>query len=218
MTNIFCIIGPMEAGHLAYIDDIFNDKKFAKDNNLVKLIYGNTKPGVSEPDKYYNMTKEQYEAIPGSDIIEFRSYYMLNYKDDIYYFTRKTDITDKKGKNLICNCSPYQYESYKAWIATENIKAPNSYALYCIFIYSSMRSRVIAMVNKAETDDDIQEICRRVIQEKVEFDQTQKKIPEFFDPMSCENTCTIINDDLQYYADNLQKIKEFISFTIDNNS
>lgn len=218
MTNIFCFVGPIEAGQLKYINALFEDKKFVKSNKLDRLIYGTTKPNILEPDKYYNITKEEFEKISTSDLIEFRSYYMLNYKDDIYYFTRRSDIDDKKNKNLICVASPYQYEYYKAWISTENIKNPNQYSLNCILMNRSMKTRVIDIINRSDSEDEIQEICRRTIQEKVEFDEIKKKVPEFFSPLICENTCIVDNDNEDDYESNLTKIKEFISFRIETNS
>lgn len=218
MTNIFCFVAPIEAGQLSYLNSLFDDKKFIKKNKLDRLIYGTTKPNILEPDKYYNITKQEFEKISQTDLIEFRSYYMLNYKDDIYYFTKRSDIYDKKDKNLICIASPYQYESYKAWISTENIKNPNSYSLNCILVSKDMKDRIINIISKSDSEDEIQEICRRAIQEKVEFDEIKKKIPEFFSPLICENTCIVDNNDNTNFNLNLEKIKEFISYRIDSNS
>ena len=218
MTNIFCFIGPIEAGQISYLNDLFYDKKFIKKNNLQRLIYGTTKPNIIEINKYYNISKEEFEKIPEVDLIEFRSYYMLNFKDDVYYFTKKDDIEKYKNKNLICAASPYQYETYKSWIATENIKNPNSYSLNCIFINKDMKTRVINIISRLTSEDEIQEACRRIIQEKVEYDEIMKKLPEFFSPLICENVCIIDNNIYDNHDNNLLKIKEFISFTIDKNS
>ena len=214
MTNIFCFVGYIEAGQVSLMKLLFEDKKFIKKNNLVRLIYGTTKPNIIEPEKYYNISNEDFKAIPQLDLIEYRSYYMLNFKNDIYYFTKKSDILNNKDKNLICIASPYQYESYKSWIATENIKVPNSYSLNCILVTKKMKDRLIDIISKSDSDDEIQEICRRTIQEKVEFDEVKKKIPEFFSPLICENTCVIDNDSITQ-EESIEKIKEFISFIID---
>ena len=109
MTNIFCFVGYIEAGQVSFMKLLFEDKKFIKKNNLVRLIYGTTKPNIIEPEKYYNISNEDFKAIPQLDLIEYRSYYMLNFKNDIYYFTKKSDILNNKDKNLICIASPYQY-------------------------------------------------------------------------------------------------------------
>ena len=216
MTNIFCIIGSMEASRVDYINLLFDDAKFINKNKLVRLIFGTTNPKTNTEidDRYYTITKEEFEHLDSIDLIEYRSCYNINIKDDIYYFTKRSDIYENKDKNLICIASPYQYESYKSWTSMENIKNYKSFSLNCIYIERNMKEELLSLISKAQSEDEIQEICSRAMQEKIEYDEVKPKIPELFSPRICENTCIINSDSI---STNVAKIKDFISFTIDNN-
>ena len=211
--NIFCVVGESGAGKSYYINSIVLDTRFMKKAKLEPLVYGTTRlPRDGEVDgvDYNFMSLEDYNKISKSDLIEFRTYNTINGKK--YYFTRSDYIKNKKN-NLICAASLYQYESYRNWINLENIKNPGSYELYLIILNANVKNRLLRVIEKrCNTDDDIYETCRRIVEEKAEFDQVKSRVPELMDPMSHSsvlfvNTNNITNESNKF---NLEKIKQFI--------
>ena len=146
--SIFCIVGETGSGKSFYNNSIVLDKKFMKAARLEPLIYGTTRePRATEVDglDYNFVTQEEYDSIDQNDLIESRSYYTMNGKK--YYFTRRDYINNKK-KNLICSSSLYQYESYRNWVANENIKRPGSYNLYLIILYANVKERLTRIISR----------------------------------------------------------------------
>ena len=211
--NIFCVVGESGAGKSYYINSIVLDTRFMKKAKLEPLVYGTTRlPRDGEVDgvDYNFMSLEDYNKISKSDLVEFRTYNTIN--GEKYYFTRSDYIKNKKN-NLICAASLYQYESYRNWINLENIKNPGSYELYLIILNANVKNRLLRVIEKrCNTDDDIYETCRRIVEEKAEFDQVKSRVPELMDPMSHSsvlfvNTNNITNESNKF---NLEKIKQFI--------
>lgn len=211
--NIFCVVGESGAGKSYYVNSIVLDTRFMKKAKLEPLVYGTTRlPRDGEVDgvDYNFMSLEDYNKISKSDLIEFRTYNTINGKK--YYFTRSDYIKNKKN-NLICAASLYQYESYRNWINLENIKNPGSYELYLIILNANVKNRLLRVIEKrCNTDDDIYETCRRIVEEKAEFDQVKSRVPELMDPMTHSsvlfvNTNSITNESNKF---NLEKIKQFI--------
>lgn len=217
ITNIFCIIANVGSGHEMYIKHILDDRHFSKSLKLTRLIYNTTKP-IDKKDEDYKLNKykhystKEYEEIPKSELIDYRSYYTIPY-NDIVYFTFRKDIENKD--NLIAIVSPYQYENYKRWAAIENFKEKTQYHIYAIMVHCSLRNRFYNKVvssNKYD-DDTFLEFCRRVLQDNAEFNNVKTRMPEFDDPMSCDNVCYIDNDDHgdECFKANLAQIKGFIA-------
>jgi guanylate kinase len=210
-TNVFCVIAKSGAGKTEYLNRLLSDKKFLKNTKLSLLIYGTTRKkrkGEKEGVDYYYHTQEEYDNINYDDLIESRSYYTLN-DGEVYYFTKK-EYFDISG-NIICITSPYQFENYRNWINRENIRTPNRYKLYAIIIDANIKIRLTRLMERSESEDDIYENCRRVIQEKNEFEDVFTRIPELIDPMIHNNICYIDNNGNREEIDkNIDKIKFFI--------
>jgi guanylate kinase len=213
MKNIFCIIGRSGAGKSFYTNEIVNDKKFLKKAKLEPLVYGTTRAKRSnEKDgvDYNFITEEAFEKIPKDKLIEFRTYSTINGKK--YYFT-KTDYIENKHNNLICTSSLYQYESYRNWVNLQNIKKPNSYKLYLIILDASVKNRLLRIIDRrCKTDNDIYEACRRIVEERAEFDQVSHRVPELMEPMGYNTVLYINTNNISDESNkvNLNKIKEFI--------
>ena len=211
--NIFCIVGESGSGKTFYNNSIILDKKFLKQAKLEPLIYGTTRPIRSnERDgvDYNFVSEEDYKNIPHEDLIEFRTYYTTN--GNKYYFT-KTEYIEKKKKNLICTASLYQYESYRNWIANENIKKPGSYNLYLIILNANVKERLLRIINRrCETDEDIYEACRRTVEERAEFNAVKARVPELTEPFSYNTVLYVNTNDISNESNlsNLNKIKQFI--------
>lgn len=222
-TNIFCIIANIGSDQEVYLNHILNDRSFTKHTRIARLVYNTTRPRDNREEqenetKYNYFTIEEYEDIDKDEIIDFRSYYTLPY-DTVYYFTLKDNISNKE--NLICIASPYQYENYRRWVYMENIKNPNSYNLFAILIHCSLKNRILNKINNlkdSESDIDILEFCRRILEDNAEFDNAKSRLPELNDPMNCNNTCYILNDINKEndFKQNIEIIKGFILDKVSN--
>lgn len=210
-ANIFCIVAKTGSGKNTYLNQILEDKKFVDKYDISTLVYGTTRskrPGEIEGKDYYFHSDEEYKQIPSEDLIEFRSYYTIN-NGTVYYFTKEEYFN--KSKNVIAITSPFQYESYRNWCNKENIKG-NKYNLFMIIIDIDLKIRIERLLDRADKESDIYEICRRVIEEKNEFENVSKRIPEMIDPMMSVNVCYINNNssDENDIRANLETIKSFI--------
>lgn len=212
--NIFCVIAKTGSQKSIYVNDIIRDRNFMKKCNLTPMVYGTTrKMRANETDgiDYFFHTKEQYEKIQDDDLIESRSYYTL--QDGLIYYFTKNEYIERIKTNMICVISPYQYENYKMWCARENIKSPNKYKLFVIFVDASIKKRINRIMGLSQGDETIiYEMCRRLIQEKNEFDDVSKRITEISDPKSANNVCYIDNNsantlDIAY---NIEKVRGFL--------
>lgn len=207
--NVFCFVGESGSGKTTYINQIMKDKRFIDKVNLKLLVTGTTRkmrPGEVDGVDYHFMTEEEFLKIPSSELIGSRSYYTLN-NGTIYFFTKEEYV--QTHTNLLCVTSPYQYESYRNWVAKENIRG-NDYRLYMIYIDTDLKTRIIRCINRAKEDIDVFEVCRRAIQEKSEFEDVGKRLPEFIDPMMATNLCYIINGAESSIEENCEAIKRFI--------
>ena len=213
--HIFCIVGEVKCGKRMYIEEVLKNHIFTKRMNLAKLIYGTTRKIRSYEeysDEFQFVSNEEYDNLDKESLIEFRSYYTLT-EGIVYYFTKKEHIN--VGKNLICVTSPYQYEMYKYWISRENIKNPGKYQLHMIYIVSDLKSRFYHAMNKITKKDELYELCRRVLQDKSEFENLSKRLPELIDPMM-HNVCYIHHDhdSAESINNNIDKIKKYIEISI----
>lgn len=212
--NVFCIVAKTGAGKSEYLKRIISDKNFINKFNLKMLTYGTTRKkreGEVNGIDYYFHTKDEFNNIPREELIEVRSYFMIN-DGEVEYFTKKEYFETES--NILCITSPYQFENYRNWISKQNILYKNKYNLNLIIIDTSLENRLLRSVKrlKNKNDKDILEICRRLIEETVEYDNVASKVPELIDPMTSTNTCFINNDNEgdQYIEENISIIKEFI--------
>lgn len=216
--NIFCFIAKTGSGKTKYINSILEDKKFMEENNLSLLVYGTTR---SKREKevdgidYYFHSNEEFKNIPKENLVEFRSYYTLN-DGEIFYFT-KSEYFNKEDKNIICVVSPYQYESYKKWVLEQNLNSKITdsgyeYNLKPILINTDLKIRINRLMDRAKKDEDIYEMCRRVMQEKMEFESVEQHNIELVATFDFKTNCIIDNNSSKPrdIKKNINKIKEFI--------
>ena len=211
--NIFCIVGESGSGKSYYANSIILDTKFMKKAKLSPLIYGTTrKPRSNEKDKidYNFISIDEYNNIDQDDLVESRTYNTIDGQK--YYFTKREYIEDVKN-NLICTSSLYQYESYRNWVNRENIKKPGSYNLYLIILNAKVRNRLTRILERrCENDDDVYEACRRIVEERAEFNQVKSRVPELMDPLTYNTVLYVNTDNIsnEFNKANLNKIKQFI--------
>lgn len=212
--NIFCFLGKTGSGKSEYINSIIDNSKFMKDNNLSLLVYGTTRKKRTkevEDVDYHFISKEEFDNIPETDLVECRTYYKFD-EGEVKYFT-KNEYFDINN-NIICITSPYQYESYRNWIAKENIKHPGKYNLFLIIIDTDVATRVERCIKRSSRDDTVvYETCRRILEERNEFENVAKRVPELKDIMIYNTNCYINNNNegTRFIKRNLEKIKVFIS-------
>lgn len=213
--NIFCIVGKTGSGKNFYFDKIIQNKNLVKELNIAPLVYGTTRSirdGEKDGTDYIFYTKEQYKNISNDDMIESRSYYTIN-DGTVHYFTTIDQFHIAHAKNIIAITSPYQYESYRTWIAKRNIIENNRYNLYLIYIDIELGKRINRTISRANEDDNkIYEMCRRVVEERNEFDSVCTRVPELIDPLTSKNVCYINNTSDKYddIESNFNKISSFI--------
>lgn len=215
MMTIFCIISKIKSGKDSYLRGVFRDTEFCKKFNLKPFKYGTTRRfhmDSSEQD-YYTITEEDVNAIPQDDLLEIRSYYTIT-EGIVHYFTQYDDMVGKTG-NYLCISSPYQYEQYKEWMQIENIKAgKEKYRLFMIYIDSSIHSRLQRIQYENYTEENLCEVCRRIIQDRNDFTNAAKTLSELSDYKHHEKVCYIKNE-YEYgidfdYSENLFTIKRFL--------
>lgn len=200
-TNVFCIIGESGSGKNFYLDKILSDKEFVSENNLELLVYGTTRNKRSnEVDgvDYHFYSKESFDMRSKDDdnfLIECRWYDLLDDQKVCYFTLAKFFNPLLEGKNIICTASPDQFKSYENYFRDKDTN------VYGIRINVALRKRIESLMERAENDNQLYEMCRRVVNEKEEF--------SFFNDES-ENCIGINNTDFNLTENNLDIIKGFI--------
>lgn len=213
--TIFCIISKIKSGKDSYLRGVFKDTEFTKRFMLKPFKYGTTRKYHMESNAldYYTVSEEEAKNIPQEELLEMRSYYTLT-EGTVHYFTKYDDIYDKSG-NYLCISSPYQYEQYKEWMELENLKIGHErYRLFMIYIDASIESRMQRIANEKYSEDDLCEVCRRIIQDRNDFKSVSKSLSELANYKNHENVCYVQNEydfgeNFDYEA-NLFVIKRFI--------
>lgn len=200
-TNVFCIIGESGSGKNFYLDKILSDKEFVSENNLDLLVYGTTRNKRSnEVDgvDYHFYSKESFDTRSKDDdnfLIECRWYTLLDNQKVCYFTLAKFFNPLLEGKNIICTASPDQFKSYENYFRDKDTN------VYGVRINVSLRKRIESLMERAENDNQLYEMCRRVVNEKAEF--------HFFNEES-KNCISIDNTDFNLTENNLDIIKGFI--------
>lgn len=193
-TNIFCIIGKPGSGRNTILNSIMNKTDFIEKMDLHKFIYGTTRPMNSydiDGESYHFMTNDEFENLDPYEIIESRSYDNIYTNKVYYFFTLKSYI--KFGLNYIGKVSTYQYSELKKWAFITQLK--NTMVrinIYPIIVNAPIFERERRLMNKASTDEDVYNMCNKLITEKYEFKLIIDTNPEIIDYMN-PNTCILDN-------------------------
>ena len=154
---IFCIIGQSGAGKSTYLDLILNDKKMK--NKVKELKYCTTrKKRYEEEESYYFVKNDKFiEELEAGNVIESRHY--EKYDEDVEYFTTYDNLNVQDCDALICAASVDQVLSYIEKL--DNI--------YVIDIKVDLKERIQRLLERAETNDEVLEVCRRALEEQEEY-------------------------------------------------
>ena len=213
-TNIFCLIGKPGSGRETILKSVMNDTEFVEKNKLNKFIYGTTRPMNSydiDGESYHFMTNEEFESLDPTEIIESRSYDNIYTNETYYYFTLKEYI--KFGFNYIGKISTFQYSELKKWSLISQLKNTMVRVnIFPIIINASIFEREKRMMNKASIDEDVYNMCSKLLTEKYEFKLVVEQNPEIIDYMN-PNTCILDNgkSGKQNIALLTNKVEKFIS-------
>jgi guanylate kinase len=154
---IFCIVGQSGAGKSTYLDLILNDKKMK--NKVKELKYCTTRrKRYKEEDSYYFVKNDKFiEELEAGNVIESRHY--EKYDEDVEYFTTYDNLNVQDCDALICAASVDQALSYIEKL--DNI--------YVIDIKVDLKERIQRLLERAETNDEVLEVCRRALEEQEEY-------------------------------------------------
>lgn len=213
-TNLFCVMGKPGAGKSTLINNILNKEDFVNKFKINKFVYGTTRPMTPydiEGDTYHFFSKDEFENIDPDSIIESRSYDILYTGETYYTFTLKDHI--KFGTNYIGQISAFQYEELKKWALKTQLR--NSLIrinLFPIMITAPIFEREKRLMNKASNEQDVYNMCSRIVSERYEFNTVIKNNPELIDSMN-PNTCIIENSKMgrQNLAILTERIETFMS-------
>lgn len=204
-TNIFFIMGKTNAGKSFIFKTInmmsMNDRLF-RSLQLSPIVYGTTRnkrSGEVNGLDYIFFTDEEFQAVPKRNIIECRTYYTSN-DGRINYFTLENQIK-KCSNNIICG-SPYQYAKFK-----EYYKDDENVFIYPIIIQCDIVKRLNRGIDRASNNNDVKELCRRISEEDIEWNEVSKNYPEVNCPSRHEHALEYLNEGLL----NLKPIYEFIN-------
>ena len=174
---IFCIVGESGCGKSTYLDLILNSNRY--DYNLKELKYCTTRrKRYSEENDYYFMSNDEYlkiKSINPDNIVEYRHY--NKYDEDVYYFTLRKNLECEGYDALICAASVDQALSY--------MKALDD--VYIIDIKVELKERIKRLLNRANTNNEVLEICRRTVEEQDEYrrlDSVNKNIMHIYNDNS----------------------------------
>lgn len=193
-TNIFCLMGKPGSGKTTLLKNILNKESFIEKYNISKLVYGTTRPIGPydiEGETYHFYTQEEFENIDPDNFIESRSYDRIYNNEIHHYFTLKDHV--KFGSNYIVQFTAFQYEEFKKWALIVQLK--NSMVrinIYPIMINAPIFEREKRLMNRASTEQDVYDMCSRLITEKYEFASVIKNNPELIDSMN-PDTCILDN-------------------------
>ena len=217
--NLYCIVAKTKSGKDSYLDTILSDKKFVKETNLKLFRYGTTKQNHPEYNKqeYYTVSNENAEVLGYDDLVEMRSYYTIS-DGVVHYFTTENDLDSVYG-NYICIATPLQYERYKFWMDNYNLTHTNKqYNLKMIYINSSTEDRIERMLHTISNESELVEVCRRIIQDRIDYENSKKSLEEIANPLICDSVCYIesiydLNFKNELFKSNIKKIQDYIRIT-----
>ena len=176
---IFCIVGESGAGKSTYLDLVVNSKEL----NIKPLKYYTTRSKrYKEEDGYYFVDENKFaEEFKKDNIIEYRLY--SKYYESVYYFTTYDNIDIEDCDALICAASVSQALAYREKL--DNV--------YIIDLKVELKERLYRLLDRANSNKEVLEICRRMVEERKEYSKLESVN---------DNIIHIYNDNTKYQFNN----------------
>lgn len=205
MKKIFCFTGKTGAGKSTYLDNIMKLVEKENDINISPLVYSTTRPKRSneiEGKDYYFITQDEYYKLPTNSIIESRMYDTV--RGPMYYFTTVQSLQD--SDNYIAAVSIEQLANY---IKSAYIDHKYDFKVYRIHLNCDLRSRFDRTYkNRVKSDNDLLELCRRVLQEQHDF--ANEEVNKLLNMIHKNDILEVDNSDSLTQAANEQVIYDWI--------
>ena len=187
---IFCIIGLSGSGKSTILRMIMKENHLG----LSPLVYHTTRerrPGEVDGKDYYFVDDEQRKKDEEiNNVVEMRIYHKVS--GTVYYYTTRDDINDKKVKAYIGACSVDQVKKY----------IEHNCEVYVINVETNLKTRLERLTYRADSDDEIIEACRRIVEERGEYSG--------LNDINKDLIFDIDNDKPIDFLSNIAKIEEFI--------
>ena len=193
MKKLFCIIGKTGAGKTTLLNSLMRNG--ISEYGVERLVYSTTRPPrfneVNGIDYNFISNDTFEELLEKDELIEYRQYYTEN-NGMVFYFTDKKSLS--KDVNYICAPSIEQLKSYI------DILGPDS--IYIIYVKCPVDIRFRRVAEKrAKSEDDFYELCRRVIQERIDWKIADNILagihPDHI--MGTDNNLDVENFDMLYH-------------------
>ena len=213
-TNLFCIMGKPGSGRASLLKNVLSDEVFVQKYNIRRFTYGTTRP-VGHDDivgeTYFFFTEQEYKELDADSIIEARSYDLVTNTKPYYYFTLTDHI--KFSTNYIGRVSLFQYEELKKWANVVQLKRPYvRIALYPITLECNAFECFDRLENKTSSEDELYNLCARMVSEKFEYDRAIINNREILDK---NNFKTLVLDNSKHDFKNIaclaNDVKQFVS-------
>ena len=192
---IFCFVGMSGSGKSTLVYKVMKYFSRFSDRYYKNLVYHTTrKKRTGEKDGVdYIFEKAIYkDDLP--DIVELREYEKAD-EGIVYYYTTYDDVSDEEVDAYICAASVNQVLEY--------IKKLDD--VYIIVLECPVRDRILRSLERSTTDSAAIEVCRRVLEERNEFEKVY----------DIDNIIIVDNSNGTDLDTNIVKIAHYIEDTLE---
>ena len=207
-------MGKPGSGRTSLLKTVLSDDSFVRTYDINRFTYATTRPIGPDDivgETYFFFTEKEYKELDSDSIIEARSYDLVTNKTPYYYFTLKDHI--KFNTNYIGRVSLFQYEELKKWANILQLKNPCiQISLFPITLKCNAFECFDRLENKTSSEDELYNLCARMVSEKFEYDRAIINNREILDE---NNFRTLVLDNSKHDFKNIaclaNDVKQFVS-------